>query len=183
MEDLTPRQSSLRRTALTLVWVGLLWNVAEAVLGLWSGVEARSVALVAFGLDSLVELFAGGVLIWHLSTGWKGEVRGDSERKAHRLLGITFLVLAAYVAVQSSATLLGWWPNPRISFIGIALIAASALVMSVLYVRKTAVTFGVWVSRKIDGTNALLYVVSQLLGAWWGGCSSWPPSRPPPGGP
>lgn len=139
MEDPSLPRSSLRQTALSLVWVGLLWNLVEAGVGLWSGIEASSVALIAFGLDSFVELFAGGVLVWHLRRGWAGEEKAASERKAHRLLGITFFVLAAYVAVQSSAALLGWLPTPRVSFIGIGLIAASALVMSALYVRKAAV--------------------------------------------
>ena len=51
---------SLRRTALILVFAGLLWNLVEAGVSLWAGVESGSVALLAFGLDSVVELLAGG---------------------------------------------------------------------------------------------------------------------------
>ena len=59
---------TLRRTALVLVIAGLLWNLVEAVVGFWAGLQAGSVAMLAFGLDSIVELLAGGVLVWRLRT-------------------------------------------------------------------------------------------------------------------
>jgi len=131
------RRTTLRRTALVLVWTGELWNVLEAVVALWSGAVASSVAMVAFGLDSFVELFAGGVLIWHLSREWRGgTAEAAAERKAQRMLGLTFFVLSGYIVIQSGATLAGWFPEPRESLIGIALVVASAAVMTVLYARK-----------------------------------------------
>ena len=57
---------ALRRTALILVLAGLLWNLVEAGVSLWVGVQAGSVAMLAFGLDSIVELLAGEVLVWRL---------------------------------------------------------------------------------------------------------------------
>ena len=57
---------ALRRTALILVSIGLAWNLIEAGVSLWAGLQVGSVALIAFGLDSVVELFAGGVLVWQL---------------------------------------------------------------------------------------------------------------------
>ena len=68
---------ALRRTALMLVFAGLLWNLVEAVVALWAGIQDGSVALLAFGLDSIVELFAGGVLVWRLRTE-----RDESEAEA-----------------------------------------------------------------------------------------------------
>ena len=56
--------SQLKKKALILVWVGEIWNVFEAAIALWSALVASSVALFAFGLDNLIELFAGTVLIW-----------------------------------------------------------------------------------------------------------------------
>ncbi|MBM3956829.1 MAG: cation transporter [Gemmatimonadetes bacterium] len=127
-----------RRQALVLVWVGEVWNLLEAGVALWSGVQAGSVALLAFGLDSLIELFAGGVLIWHLSREWKGaEERAVAERRAHRLLGGTFLLLCVFILVQSAATLGGLVPRPDESLVGIALVIASAALMFVLYLSKT----------------------------------------------
>jgi divalent metal cation (Fe/Co/Zn/Cd) transporter len=118
------------------VWIGEIWNLLEAGVALWSGVSAGSVALVAFGLDSLIELFAGGVLIWHLSREWNQGEEGAAERKAEKLIGATFFLLSAYILFQSSATLLGWFAEPRESFVGIGLAVASAAVMTVLYFGK-----------------------------------------------
>ena len=60
---------TLRKTALLLVFAGLAWNLVEAVVAFWAGSQAGSVAILAFGLDSIVELLAGGVLVWRLRTG------------------------------------------------------------------------------------------------------------------
>ena len=131
----------LRKWALLLVWIGELWNVVEAGVAFWSGTKAGSVALVAFGLDSLIELFAGGVLIWHLSRGWQEREHEEAaERKAQRLVGITFFLLSAYIAVQAAGTLLGWFTEPRESVVGIILVIASALVMTAIFFPKMSLS-------------------------------------------
>ena len=63
---MTLESDALRRTALALVLAGLLWNIVEAGVSLWAGVQAGSVAIIAFGFDSIVEILAGGVLVWRL---------------------------------------------------------------------------------------------------------------------
>ena len=130
-------KKGLRRRALLLVWIGELWNVGEFGVALWAGITAGSVALIAFSLDSLVELFAGAVLIWHLRREWKQQEEGAAERKALKLVGITFFVLSAYILVQAVATLLGWFAEPRESLVGIVLVVASAVLMTILYFGKT----------------------------------------------
>ena len=128
---------SLRKWALLLVWIGELWNIGEAGVALWSGTKAGSVALVAYGLDSIIELFAGGVLIWHLSREWQEREHEEaSEKKAQRLIGITFFLLSGYIAFQSAATLLGWFAEPRESPVGIILVIASAVVMTAIFFPK-----------------------------------------------
>ena len=127
---------ALRRAAFILVSVGLAWNLVEGGVSLWAGFQAGSVALVAFGLDSAVELFAGAVLLWQLWRERAGVEGEDAERRARRLVGMTFFLLAAYVGVHSVASLVGWLPEPEPSLIGIAIAVASAVVMSVLYVFK-----------------------------------------------
>ena len=140
MGNVDIQRESLRRTALTLVWIGEIWNLLEAGVALWSGIGAGSAALIAFGLDSCIELFAGGVLIWHLNREWRGEEENEeAERRAHRILGFTFFLLAAFIAGQSAATLLGWLPRPDESLVGILLLVASAVVMTVLYFRKSSI--------------------------------------------
>ena len=132
-------QDTLRRTALILVSVGLVWNLAEAVVAFWAGALAGSVVLVAFGADSIIELFAGGVLVWRLTREGDGTEDEVAERRAQKLVGLTFLVLAAYVLVHSGASLLGWLPRPEPSLVGVGIAVASAVVMSVLYLAKMRV--------------------------------------------
>ena len=119
-----------------MVWAGESWNLLEMAVALWAGVAASSVALIAFGLDSIVELFAGAVLIRHLSQEWKGSENVGRERKALRLVGVTFFLLAVFIVFQSTATLSGWLPEPRESPLGISLVIASAAVMFLLYLGK-----------------------------------------------
>ena len=127
---------TLRRTALLLVLAGLLWNLVEAVVAFWAGVQAGSVAILAFGLDSIVELLAGGVLVWRLRTDQDEEEAEAAERRAQRLVGFTFFLLAFYVVLHSGANLLGWLPEPQPSLAGVGIVVASAVVMAVLYVGK-----------------------------------------------
>ena len=57
---------NLRRSALILVVIGLAWNLVEAAIAFWATLQSGSIALLAFGLDSIVELVAGGILVWRL---------------------------------------------------------------------------------------------------------------------
>jgi divalent metal cation (Fe/Co/Zn/Cd) transporter len=120
------------------VWIGELWNIIEAGVALWSAKGAGSVALLAYGLDSLIELFAGGVLIWHLSQEWR-EHEEAADKRAQRLVGVTFFLLSAYIAVQAAGTLLGWFAEPRESLVGIILVVASAIVMTSIFFPKISI--------------------------------------------
>ncbi|NIR86055.1 cation transporter [Candidatus Bathyarchaeota archaeon] len=132
-------QNALRRKALLLVWTGEAWNGLEAGVALWSAVNAGSVALLAFGLDSLIEIFAGGVLIWRLGREWKQGEEEAAERRALKLVGITFFLLVAYILIQSLTTLAGWLPKPRESHVGIILVIASAIMMTFLFWAKSRI--------------------------------------------
>ena len=127
---------TLRRSALVLVVIGLAWNLVEAVVAFWAGLQAGSVAMLAFGLDSIVELMAGGVLVWRLRTERDEEEAEAAERGAQRLLGLSFFFLAVYVVIHSGANLAGWLPEPQPSIAGVAIVVASAVVMTFLYVGK-----------------------------------------------
>ena len=130
-------RSVLRRNALILVWVGFLWNFLEAGVALWSSLSAGSVALFAFGLDSIVEIFAGAVLIWRLNL--KDDTEEGAEGRALKLVGATFFLLAAFVIIQSFSTLVGLTVEPQKSLVGIILVLASAALMTVLYFGKTRI--------------------------------------------
>ena len=119
------------RIALSLVLVTMAYNLVEAGLALWSGLRARSVVLVGFGLDSVIECVAAGVLLWRLRLEWRGfdeRALETAERRVHRFVGVTFFALAAYVVGQAAWTLtVGEVPSE--SLLGIVLAVASLVVM------------------------------------------------------
>ena len=169
---------SLRKTALVLVSIGLVWNLVEAGVAFAAGWQASSVALLAYGLDSIVELFAGGILAWRLRVEGDGEAEEAAERRARRLVGLTFFLLAGYVALHSGASLLGWLPQPEPSLVGVILVVASALVMTVLYVSKMRIAARMQSralrAEAIESLFCDLQDVAVLVGlgfnalfAWW----------------
>jgi divalent metal cation (Fe/Co/Zn/Cd) transporter len=119
------------KLGLRLVAATMAYNVVEAAVALWSGSRAESIALLGFGLDSLIECAAAGALLWRLSLeprGTDAHAVERAERTVHRFIGATFLALAVYVGLQSILTL---WRSqaPEESRIGIALAAASLVIM------------------------------------------------------
>ena len=119
------------RIGIWLVGATLGYNVIEAVIALWSGAEASSIALLGFGLDSVIECAAAGVLLWRLGLEQRGVDPCSleaAERRVRRFVGASFAALALYVSAESVATFLGHGA-PRESGIGIALAAASLIVM------------------------------------------------------
>ncbi len=119
------------RIGLWLVGATMGYNAIEAVIAIWSGLVADSIALVGFGLDSIIELTAAAALFWRLGVEAKGaneEAVEAAERRVHRFVGFTFFALACYVMSVSVWTLTGQG-QPKESIIGIALAAASLIVM------------------------------------------------------
>jgi divalent metal cation (Fe/Co/Zn/Cd) transporter len=101
----TPLQTStadaLRRRALWLEYVTIGWNVIEAAVAVAAGVAAGSIALVGFGFDSSIEVFAASTVVWQFRGELRGDVDEDRERRALKLIAVTFFVLAAYVSVEA----------------------------------------------------------------------------------
>ncbi len=96
-----PRQDTrLLRRGFTLEWATLSWNVVGVFVLAVAAIQARSIALGGFGLDSLIEIGASTVVIWELSG-----TRQDRERRAMRIIGTAFLLLAAYLTIQSTVVL------------------------------------------------------------------------------
>ena len=147
--------SGLRKKALVLVWIGEIWNVFEATIAIWAALLAGSVALLAFGLDSIIELFAGAVMIWRF---WKErkDTEGITEKRALRLIGVTFFFLATFIIFQSIATLLGYFAAPSESIVGIFITISSAVLMTVLFFYKNRI------AKKI-GSRALRAEAYQSL--------------------
>ena len=168
-----PDRPSLLRRGLRLEYATLAWNVAGiAVLGV-AAVTARSVALAGFGLDSLIEIGASTVVVWQLSDAGR-----ERERRALRMIGIAFLALGAYLAIQTTLVL-ALRHHAHHSGLGIAWTGATALVMFALAAGKAKtghslnnpvlltegrVTF-------VDGLLATSVLsglaVDAALGWWW----------------
>ncbi|RRQ76661.1 cation transporter [Streptomyces griseofuscus] len=167
----TSRQSLLRR-GFALEYATLGWNVVGIVVLAIAAIAAKSVALAGFGLDSLIEIGASTVVIWELSG--TGE---DRQRRALRLIGVGFALLAVYLLVQSTWVLASGF-RPRHSLLGIVWTAVTAGVMFALAWGKarTGAALGNPVLETegrvtlIDGLLAaavLLGLVLNVVTGWW----------------
>jgi divalent metal cation (Fe/Co/Zn/Cd) transporter len=126
----TQRERDVQR-GIRLEYLTVGWNVLEGAVAIVAGSIAGSVALVGFGLDSAIESSSGMVLLWRLRAERNGENVERIEQTALKLVGIGFLLLAAYIAFDSISTLLSR-EGPRRSVVGIALSLASLVVMPLL---------------------------------------------------
>jgi divalent metal cation (Fe/Co/Zn/Cd) transporter len=170
-----PRESLVRR-ARFLARLGLAWHAIEAAVAIAAGVAASSIALIGFGTDSLVESIAGVVLLWRL-----GERRAQSEeaeRRAQRLIGLTFWLIAAYIGIEAIRSLLGG-DEPSVSYVGIGLAALTLVTMPPLAAAKANVAHQLGsAATRSEGRQNLLcaYLSAALLvglganaafGWWW----------------
>jgi divalent metal cation (Fe/Co/Zn/Cd) transporter len=122
----------LRRRGFWLEYATVTWMVAEAAIAITAGLIAASVALVGFGLDSVIELFSAVIVIWQL----RGEIADqDRQTRAVRLIGVTFFALAAYLTVESIRDL-ATAARPGQSVPGLAVTAAALIVMPALAIAK-----------------------------------------------
>ena len=122
-------RARLQRRARRLAWGGNLWHLVEFAIAIGAGIAAGSIALVGFGIDSLIEVLAGGVIVW-LFTGRRLHSE-HAERHAQQVIAFSFFLLAAYVAVESLRTLTGP-EHPAASWAGIGLAMVTAPTMPLL---------------------------------------------------
>lgn len=174
-----PDRQALVRRGKWLAWFTIAWNAIEGIAGIGAGVAAGSIALVGFGVDSYVEVFAGSVILWRLAKERHGhELSEAAERRALRLIAITFLVLAAGVGAESVRKLIVG-AEPDESLFGIGLAVVSLIVMPLLARAKRRVGEQLD-SRAVtaDATETTLCVylsaillaglgLNALFGWWW----------------
>ncbi len=166
----------LERRARLLAYAGNGWHLAEAAVALTAGIVAGSVALQGFGIDSGVELLAGGVIVWLFTSG-RGSSRA-AERRAQQVISISFFLLAAYVAVASVYDLVGGH-HPDASFMGIGLAVVTAATMPLLARAKRKVGHALGSSATVSeaAQNQLCAYLSiallvgllanAVVGWWW----------------
>ena len=176
--DPVEREGLVRRGRM-LAWFTIVWNAIEGVAGIAAGIAAGSIALIGFGVDSYVEVFAGSVIIWRLSKEQHGEVVSEAaEQRAVRLIALTFLFLAVGVGVESIRRLASG-ERPDESWFGIGLAVVSLVIMPLLARAKRRVGERLG-SRAVtaDATETMLCVwLSAILlvglganaafGWWW----------------
>ncbi len=172
-----PDRAAFVRQGLRLEYLTLGWNSLEALIAVIAGVLAGSIALVGFGIDSVIECASGAVLVWRLRTDAKAHRREQVERTAQRLVGASFLLLATYVAYEAVSTLLKR-EAPEHSIPGIVLAVASLIVMPVLARAKRKVAQGLSsgaMHADSRQTDLCAYLSAILLGGlllnfavgWW----------------
>lgn len=114
-----------------LQWATIAWNLMEVVVTIWLGLRANSLALIAFGLDSIVEVFASLVVIWYIADH---DSTGRALR-AMRLVAIAFAVLGTYLVAAGISSLVGG-SAAEASPWGIAYLALTAIAMFTLAILK-----------------------------------------------
>lgn len=144
-------RARLSRRAQLLAGASVAYNVVEAAVAITAGVVAGSVALVGFGLDSVVEVSSGLIILWQ----FRHRMPESRERRALRAMAVSFFALAAYVAFESTRALVTGH-DPDSSLVGIGLAVASLCVMPFLS----------WAQRRTGkalGSNAVVADSTQTL--------------------
>jgi divalent metal cation (Fe/Co/Zn/Cd) transporter len=146
-----PERARLGRRAQLLAGASVTYNVVEAVIAVTAGIVAGSVALVGFGLDSVVEVSSGLIILWQ----FRHRLPESREQQALRLMAFSFFALAAYVTFESVRALFGG-AEPAPSPVGIGLAIASLIIMPWLS----------WAQRRTGralGSNAVVADSTQTL--------------------
>ena len=165
----------LQRLGLRLEWATIAWNLGEAVVTVVLGVMAGSIALIAFGLDSLIEVFASSVVVWHVRD--LDDLDPHRNRTALRLIAVAFGVLGVSLLVGAVVRLASG-QRPEDSPWGIAYVALAAVVMFGLAIWKRRVAdaldnaplraeAGITFLDGILATSILVALLLTLLFDWW----------------
>src|ERR1700704_1469665 len=88
-----------------LEYFTVVWNTLEGLVAVVAGIVAGSISLVGFGMDSFIEVTSGSVLLWRMSVDSEDHHRPRNKKRALRIVGACFLVLAAYIAYDSISDL------------------------------------------------------------------------------
>lgn len=171
------RQDQVRK-GLRLEFITLGYNLIEAVVALGSGAVSNSVALIGFGVDSLIESWSGLTMVWRLSQDHDESRRRLVELRARKAVALSFFALAAYLGWESAEMLARREP-PETSLPGILLAAVSVVIMPVLSRAKRRVGQSIGSAAMVADSRqtALCSYLSAILlaglalhavfGWWW----------------
>ena len=177
-EAVVDNRTTLVNRGLALNYLTIAYNLLEAAVALIAGVIAGSVALVGFGVDSVIEVTASGAAQWRLRVHHDDNRREDVERMTLRIIGLSFLALALYVTADSVKTLY-FLERPERSILGIVILALSVVVMPLLARAKRSVARQLE-SRALEAdaqqTSLCAYLsvialagvaLNAVVGWWW----------------
>ncbi len=173
----TPVRRDLVRRGITLELFTLSWMTVEAAVAIVAGIAAGSVALMAFGIDSVIEFVAGFVVLRTFRAEQHGRTH-KSEKQALRVIGLTFFLLAVYIVADAAYRLITT-SKPESSVAGTAVAAAALVVMPLLGVlkRRTGRALGSQMlladaaeslfCAYLSATVLLGLVLNVVFGWWW----------------
>jgi divalent metal cation (Fe/Co/Zn/Cd) transporter len=176
----TESRTDLVRRAFWLEWITIAWMVIEAAVAIWSGYIAHSITLLAFGLDSVIELISASVLVWRLNVELRyGQAFSeDAERRASKIGGALLFALAAYVMISA-----GWslWTQRAQEFSMLGLLVALVAIPTMYFLAKRKIAIAEQIGSRALRADAVesitcgwlsvMVVVGltaqYLTGAWW----------------
>lgn len=164
---------ALRKRGLRLAWLIVVWDVLEGAVAVTAGVIANSIALIGFGIDSAIEVFAASVVIWQL--------RREGDRRytrALKLIAITFFALAAYVSYESVSDLITQAkPDPSLIGIILSVVATAVMVPVAIMQKRTGNALGnevlvaqsqeTWLSNYLSISLLVGLSLNAVFGIWW----------------
>jgi divalent metal cation (Fe/Co/Zn/Cd) transporter len=174
----TQHRQELVRRGQRLEYFTIAYNTIERFVSIVAGLISGSVSLIGFGLDSIIEVTSGAALLWRLHHDLDHSRCEEVERTTLRIVGASFVALAAYILYESGSTLFGH-QTPERSIPGIIVAAASVIVMPLLAQAKRRVAAGIGSgAMKADSRqtafctylSAILLgglLLNALLGWWW----------------
>ena len=169
------------RKGINIEIISILWMIIEAAVAIGAGIAAHSLALTAFGADSIIELVAGGILLWRLyveaSDASLARVK-QAEKRASWVVGVALITLAVYIVVMAGYDL---WTRSgsESSILGLALAIASGIIMP--YLSRAKKSIGTQIGSKAlraDGSCSIVcaymawtlivgLVLTAIVGLWW----------------
>jgi divalent metal cation (Fe/Co/Zn/Cd) transporter len=171
-----PRRLALVRRARYLAGLGLGWHAIEAAVAVAAGIAASSIALIGFGADSVVESLAGVVLLWRF--GGDRHASDEAERRAYRLIAISFWLIATWVGLEATRQLIVG-NHPEVSWVGIGLAGVTLATMPPLAIAKSRVAEQLQsAATRAEGRQNMLCAylsgallvglgANALVGWWW----------------
>lgn len=175
MSVVAARENPVKRPLILgrrLAYLTILWNSLEGIIAVGAGIAAGSIAMVGFGVDSVIEVSSGLIIVWRLASG------EHRERLALRLVGISFLALGTFIAIDAAKSL--WFHQPpETTYIGIAIATLSLIVMPLLAKAKRNVAREIISNAMIADSrqtdlcahlSAILLgglILNAVFGWWW----------------